>query len=71
MAGRSFGAGTSRVTWNGRYGTGALAYSGRYILRVAATNEYGTASLERTFTVRRIAGPKPKPKPTKQPSGGK
>jgi hypothetical protein len=46
-------AGTPTVTWNGRLASGKLAPGGRYVVRVTATNELGTAGLERPLTVRR------------------
>ncbi len=45
--------GTPAVTWNGRLTSGKLAAGGRYLVRVAATNELGTTALERPLTVRR------------------
>jgi hypothetical protein len=50
--------GTPTVTWNGRLKNGKLAAGGRYLVRVAATNELGTTGLERPLTVRRTARPK-------------
>ena len=46
--------GTPAVPWNGRLTNGKLAPGGRYLVRVAATNELGTTTLERPLTVRRI-----------------
>jgi hypothetical protein len=46
-------AGTPTVTWNGRLASGKLAPGGRYVVKVTATNELGTAGLERPLTVRR------------------
>lgn len=50
---RSLDAGTVPVTWNGRDDRGALAFAGRYVLRVTATNELGTMSLAKPFRLRR------------------
>jgi hypothetical protein len=50
---RRLDAGTVPVVWNGRDGRGALAFPGRYVLRVTATNELGTMSLGKPFRVRR------------------
>ena len=50
---RSLDAGTVPLTWNGRDNRGALAYAGRYVLRVTATNELGADSLTKPFRVRR------------------
>jgi hypothetical protein len=46
--------GTPAVAWNGRLRSGKLAPGGRYLVRVTATNESGTATLERPLTVRRV-----------------
>jgi hypothetical protein len=53
-AGR-FEPGTSEATWNGRLANGKLAAGGRYVVRVAATNELGTVELNEALTVRRVA----------------
>jgi hypothetical protein len=50
--------GTQLAAWNGRAKNGKLAASGRYLVRVTATNELGTVSLARPLTVRLHAGPK-------------
>jgi hypothetical protein len=50
---RRLEAGTVPVTWNGRDDRGALAFAGRYVLRVTATNELGTMSLAKPFRLRR------------------
>jgi hypothetical protein len=47
-------AGTPSVAWNGRLRSGKLAPGGRYVVRVTATNEVGTAELEGRLTVRRV-----------------
>jgi hypothetical protein len=62
---QGLGAGTQSIVWDGRTGSSgkAVAQSGRYVAHVFATNQYGTVELERAFTVRRIAGPRAKPKP--------
>lgn len=61
---QGLGAGAQTIVWDGRTGSSgkALAQPGRYVAHVFATNQYGTVELERAFTVRRIVGPKPKPK---------
>jgi hypothetical protein len=48
-------AGTPSVAWDGRLRSGKLVPGGRYVVRVTATNEVGTAELEGRLTVRRIA----------------
>ena len=53
-AGR-FEPGTPQATWNGRLANGKLAAGGRYVVRVAATNELGTVELDEALTVRRVA----------------
>ena len=45
--------GQATVRWNGRDTNGVRAGAGRYRLRVAATNEFGTVSLSRSLAVRR------------------
>jgi hypothetical protein len=50
---RSLVEGTIPVTWDGRDDRGARAYAGRYVLRVTATNDLGTMSLTRPFSLRR------------------
>ena len=47
--------GAQAVAWNGRMANGKLVPGGRYVVRVTATNELGTVSLEQQMTVRRIA----------------
>jgi hypothetical protein len=47
-------AGANTVAWDGRVGN-ALAHAGRFVLRVTATNEVGSASLAAPLTVRRSA----------------
>ena len=41
------------LVWDGRDDRGALAFAGRYVLRVTATNELGTMSLAKPFRLRR------------------
>jgi hypothetical protein len=48
-------AGEHAVTWNGRRGNGRLVAGGRYVVRVSATNDLGSVTLERQLAVRRIA----------------
>jgi hypothetical protein len=50
---RSLDVGTVPVGWNGRDGRRSLAFPGRYVLRVTATNELGAVSLAGLFRVRR------------------
>ena len=52
---RTLAAGARTITWDGRVGAGALAHSGRYVLRVRAANATGTVDLAAPFTVRRTA----------------
>lgn len=52
---RTLAAGARTITWDGRVGAGALAHSGRYVLRVRAANATGTVDLTAQFTVRRTA----------------
>jgi hypothetical protein len=55
---RRFEPGEQAVSWNGRQVNGKLAAGGRYVVRVAATNELGSVTLEQPLVVRRIAGKK-------------
>jgi Phosphodiester glycosidase/FlgD Ig-like domain len=57
-ASRRFEAGQQTVVWNGRQASGKLAAGGRYVVRVDATNDLGTVTLEQGLTVRRTARPK-------------
>jgi flagellar hook assembly protein FlgD len=50
---RRMRAGQTSIRWNGRYGNGVRAFSGRYIARVQTSNAFGRAELERRFFVRR------------------
>jgi Phosphodiester glycosidase/FlgD Ig-like domain len=50
---RRLRAGQARIRWNGRYRSGARAFSGSYVARVLASNSFGPAELERRFSVRR------------------
>jgi flagellar hook assembly protein FlgD len=50
---RSLDVGTVPLGWNGRDGRGGLAFAGRYVLDVTATNELGSVSLAGSFRVRR------------------
>jgi flagellar hook assembly protein FlgD len=45
--------GTLSYSWNGRRDSGALAYGGRYVFKVSATNEFGTTELTKPFSARR------------------
>ncbi|CAN5267968.1 hypothetical protein BH20ACT13_BH20ACT13_01200 [soil metagenome] len=55
---RRFEPGEQAVVWNGRQASGKLAAGGRYLVRVAATNELGSVTLEQPLIVRRVAGRK-------------
>jgi hypothetical protein len=46
------------AVWNGRLGSGKLAPTGRYVLRVTASNDIGSVVLDRALVVRRVATPK-------------
>jgi exopolysaccharide biosynthesis protein/flagellar hook assembly protein FlgD len=45
--------GTQTLTWDGRDGSGRLAYRGAYQVHVSATNELGRVDLTAPFTARR------------------
>lgn len=47
------GAGQTTIRWNGRYGNGVRAFSGRYVARVQTSNAFGPSELERRFVVHR------------------
>jgi hypothetical protein len=47
------GAGNRRLEWDGRIGSGGLAYGGAYQVHVAATNELGRVDLYAPFRARR------------------
>jgi hypothetical protein len=49
----SVGTGAQRLAWNGRSGTGAVAYGGSYRLHVTAANQLGRVDLYAPFTARR------------------
>lgn len=49
----SVAAGTQQLAWNGRSGTGGIAFGGSYQLHVSATNELGRVDLYAPFTARR------------------
>jgi hypothetical protein len=53
---RRFDPGEQAVSWNGRQANGKLAAGGRYLVRIVATNDLGSVSLEQPLIVRRIAG---------------
>jgi len=55
---RRFEPGEQVVAWNGRQANGKLAAGGQYVVRVAASNELGSVTVEHPLTVRRIAGKK-------------
>jgi hypothetical protein len=50
---RSFAEGPATIGWDGRDTSRTVAYRGRYVLRLTATNELGTVALTRPFSVRR------------------
>ena len=50
----SLQAGEQAVTWDGRAGNRKPVGGGRYVVRVAATNELGTVALTQAVTVRRV-----------------
>ena len=47
------GPGTASVRWDGRDRRHSLVYGGRYLIRVRAQNQLGSAELTQTFIVRR------------------
>jgi len=47
-------AGTATVRWDGRYGNRVPAFSGPYVARVLASNQFGRTELTRRFSVRRL-----------------
>ena len=52
----SLPAGEQTLVWDGRAGNRKPVAGGRYVVRVAATNELGLVSVTRAITVRRIVG---------------
>ena len=52
----SLPAGEQTVVWDGRGGSRKPVAGGRYVVRVAATNELGVVSLTQAITVRRVGG---------------
>jgi hypothetical protein len=50
---RSFPEGPATIGWDGRDTSRTVAYRGRYVVRLTATNEFGTVALTRPFSVRR------------------
>jgi hypothetical protein len=50
---RRLGAGARSIRWNGRYGNGVRAFSGRYLATVQTANSFGRAELEGRFLVHR------------------
>ena len=55
VANQRFEAGAQAVSWDGRASWGKLAFGGRYVVRVVATNELGSVSLTQQLIVRRTA----------------
>ena len=51
-------AGTRSIRWAGRIGRTSLLHTGRYVLRVVATNVVGRMDLAQPFTARRVASPR-------------
>ena len=49
---RRFGAGVQSVIWNGRQRNGKLAARGLYVVRVQASNAYGSVALDQQLVVR-------------------
>jgi flagellar hook assembly protein FlgD len=47
------GPGTLTVAWDGKAGSGASVYSGRYVVRATAASPVGTSELSAAVTVRR------------------
>jgi flagellar hook assembly protein FlgD len=47
--------GETAVVWDGRAGNRKPVASGRYVVRVTATNELGSVSLTQPLTVRRVS----------------
>ena len=45
--------GAQKVSWNGRREGGAVAFGGRYVVHVSATNEFGTVDLSQPFSAHR------------------
>jgi hypothetical protein len=56
VASTSTQVGEQVVIWDGRGANRKPVGGGRFVIRVAATNEVGTVSLERDLTVRRVKG---------------
>ena len=56
LSSASLPAGEQTVVWDGRAGSRKPVAGGRYVVRVAATNELGLVSLTQAITVRRVAG---------------
>jgi flagellar hook assembly protein FlgD len=54
---RTLEAGQQTISWNGRAGR-TLAHSGRYTVRITATNEFGRVELAAPFSVRRVTAAK-------------
>lgn len=50
---RPFPEGPATIGWDGRDTSRTIAYPGRYVLRLTATNQLGTVGLTRPFSVRR------------------
>jgi hypothetical protein len=51
-------AGARSIRWAGRVGRRTLVHTGRYVLRVIATNPVGRMDLAQPFTARRVASPR-------------
>ena len=54
VANRSLAAGEQTLVWDGRATSGKPVGSGRYVVRVGATNEIGAVALTQAVTVRRV-----------------
>jgi flagellar hook assembly protein FlgD len=48
-------AGEQAASWDGRGGNRKPVGSGRYVVRVASTNEFGSVSLTQELAVKRVA----------------
>jgi large repetitive protein len=59
IANRRFASGAKSLVWNGKMTNGKVAPGGTFVVRVRATNELGTVTLQRDLRVRRLAA-KPK-----------
>jgi phosphodiester glycosidase/flagellar hook capping protein FlgD len=56
LGSRQLEPGPLDIAWDGVSDSGAVVYSGRFVARASATNEFGTVDLAVPFAVRRVAG---------------